>query len=140
MTIKPVFSAIAALALLFVAGCATNQKPVLYPNAHLKIVGDATAQRDIHVCIESAENSGVSKSNNQVVKSGAQGAAVGGAAAAVGTLIRGGSVIQGAAAGAAVGGTAGAVHGAFRNDVNPTYKNFVQRCLHDRGYDVIGWQ
>ena len=140
MTIKPVFSAIAALALLFVAGCATNQKPVLYPNAHLKNVGDATAQRDIHVCIESAENSGVSKSNNQVVKSGAQGAAVGGATAAVGTLIRGGSVIQGAAAGAAVGGTAGAVHGAFRNDVNPTYKNFVQRCLHDRGYDVIGWQ
>ena len=140
MTIKPVFSAIAALALLFVAGCATNQKPVLYPNAHLKNVGDATAQRDIHECIESAENSSVSKSNNQVVKSGAQGAAVGGAAAAVGTLIRGGSVIQGAAAGAAVGGTAGAVHGAFRNDVNPTYKNFVQRCLHDRGYDVIGWQ
>ena len=140
MTIKPVFSAIAALALLFVAGCATNLKPVLYPNAHLKNVGDATAQRDIHECIESAENSGVSKSNNQVVKSGAQGAAVGGAAAAVGTLIRGGSVIQGAAAGAAVGGTAGAVHGAFRNDVNPTYKNFVQRCLHDRGYDVIGWQ
>ena len=140
MTIKPVFSAIAALALLFVAGCATNLKPVLYPNAHLKNVGDATAQRDIHECIESAENSGVSKSNNQVVKSGAQGAAVGGAAAAVGTLIRGGSVVQGAAAGAAIGGTAGAVHGAFRNDVNPTYKNFVQRCLHDRGYDVIGWQ
>ncbi len=140
MTIKPVFGVIAALALLFAAGCATNQKPVLYPNAHLKNVGDATAQRDIHECIESAENSGVAKSNNQVVKSGAQGAAVGGAAAAVGTLIRGGSVIQGAAAGAAIGGTAGAVHGAFRNDVNPTYKNFVQRCLHDRGYDVIGWQ
>ena len=66
--------------------------------------------------------------------------AVGGAAAAVGTVIRGGSVAEGAAVGAAIGGTAGAVRGAFRNDVNPTYKNFVQRCLHDRGYDVIGWQ
>lgn len=130
----------AGLALALVAGCATTTKPVLYPNAHLKNVGDATAQRDIHECIELAEDSGVSKSNNQVARSGAQGAAVGGAAAAVGTLIRGGSVIQGAAAGAAVGGTAGAVHGAFRNDVNPTYRNFVQRCLHDRGYDVIGWQ
>lgn len=143
MTAKPVSSAmtlLAASALLLVVGCATNQKPVLYPNTHLKNVGDATAQRDIHECIELAENSGVSKSSNQVLKGGAQGAAVGGAAAAVGTVIRGGSVGEGAAIGAAIGGTAGAVRGAFRNDVNPTYKNFVQRCLHDRGYDVIGWQ
>lgn len=130
----------ALAALTLAAGCATSQKPVLYPNAHLKNVGDAAAQRDIHECIEMAENSGVSKSSNQVVKRGTEGAAVGGAAAAVGTLIRGGSVIEGAAAGAAIGGTAGAVHGAFRNDVNPTYRNFVQRCLRDRGYDVIGWQ
>ena len=34
----------------------------------------------------------------------------------------------------------GAVHGAFQNDANPTYRNFVQRCLRERGYDVIGWQ
>ena len=93
MTAKPVFSARSAIAaaiastLLLLAGCATNQKPVLYPNAHLKNVGDATAQRDIHECIEMAENSGVAKSNNQVLKGGAQGAAVGGAAAAVGNAI-----------------------------------------------------
>jgi hypothetical protein len=139
---KSVFvrSTLAAAALLLVAGCATTQKPVLYPNAHLKNVGDATAQRDINECMQMADNAGVSKSNNQVVKRGAEGAAVGGAAAAVGTLIRGGSVVEGAAVGAAVGGTAGAVHGAFQNNTNPTYRNFVQRCLHDRGYDVIGWQ
>lgn len=127
-------------AIVVVAGCATSQRPVLYPNSHLKNVGDATAQRDIGECIQLAENSGVSKSNNQVVRGGGQGAVVGGAAAAVGTLIRGGSVLEGAAVGAAVGGTAGAVHGAFRNDTNPTYRNFVQRCLRERGYDVIGWQ
>ena len=139
---KSVFirSTLIAAALLFVAGCATTQKPVLYPNAHLKNVGDATAQRDINDCMQMADNAGVSKSNNQVVKRGAEGAAVGGAAAAVGTLIRGGSVVEGAAVGAAVGGAAGAVHGAFQNNTNPTYRNFVQRCLHDRGYDVIGWQ
>ena len=129
--------AIAAVFLL--AACAT-QKPVLYPNAHLKNVGDAAAQRDIDDCMRLADNAGVSKSNNRVVKSGAEGAAVGAAAASVGTLIRGGSVAEGAAAGAAVGGTAGAVRGAFHNDGNPTYRNFVQRCLRDRGYDVIGWQ
>lgn len=122
------------------SGCASTQRPVLYPNAHLKSVGDAVAQRDIDECVRMAENAGVSKSNGQVVKRGAEGAAVGAAAAGVGTLIRGGSVGEGAAAGAAVGGAAGAVHGAFQSDANPTYRNFVQRCLQERGYDVIGWQ
>jgi hypothetical protein len=127
----------AALAL---AACATTQQPVLYPNAHLKSAGDAGAQRDIDQCMQLADDSGVSKSNNQVARRGTEGAAVGVAAGGVGTLIRGGSVGGGAAAGAAIGGAAGAVHGAFQSDANPTYRNFVQRCLRERGYDVIGWQ
>ena len=90
--------------------------------------------------MRTADDSGVSRSNNQVARRGAEGATVGAAAGGVGTLIRGGSVGGGAAAGAAVGGAAGAVHGAFHNDVNPTYRNLVQRCLRERGYDVIGWQ
>jgi outer membrane lipoprotein SlyB len=127
----------AAVAL---AACATAQRPVLYPNAHLKDVGDAYAQRDIDQCLRSADDSGISRSSNQVVRRGAEGAAVGAAAAGVGTAIHGGSVGEGAAAGAAIGAAAGAVHGAFQNDANPTYRNFVQRCLRERGYDVIGWQ
>lgn len=126
--------------LLLLGACATAQRPVLYPNAHLKNVGDSLAQRDIDDCMRAADDAGVSRSNNQVAKRGTEGAAVGAAAGGVGTLIRGGSVGGGAAAGAAVGGAAGAVHGAFHNDVNPTYRNFVQRCLRERGYDVIGWQ
>jgi hypothetical protein len=134
------FRAIALMAALVAAGCAGSQRPVLYPNPHLKNVGDAAAQRDIDQCMQTADDAGVSKSGNQVAKRGAEGAAVGAAAAGVGTLIHGGSVGGGAAAGAAVGGAAGMVHGAFHNDANPTYRNFVQRCLRDRGYDVIGWQ
>jgi outer membrane lipoprotein SlyB len=134
------FRAIALMAAVVVAGCAGSQRPVLYPNPHLKNVGDAAAQRDIDQCMQTADDAGVSKSSNQVAKRGAEGAAVGAAAAGVGTLIHGGSVGGGAAAGAAVGGAAGMVHGAFHNDANPTYRNFVQRCLRDRGYDVIGWQ
>ena len=137
MNVLRVLALAAACAL---ASCATTQRPVFYPNAHLKNVGDATAQRDIDQCMQLANDAGVSKSSNQVVKRGTEGAAVGAAAAGVGTLIHGGSVGQGAAAGAAVGGAAGAVHGAFHNDANPTYRNFVQRCLRERGYDVIGWQ
>src|SRR3954470_16696832 len=125
-------------AVIALVACAGSQRPVLYPNAHLKNTGDANAQRDIDQCMQMASDSGVNKSNNQVAKRGAEGAAVGAAAGGVGTAIRGGSVGGGAAAGAAVGGAAGAVHGAFHNDVSPTYRNFVQRCLRDRGFDVIG--
>ena len=58
----------------------------------------------------------------RVVRRGAEGAAVG------------------AAAGAA-GAAAGAVRGGFdAADPNPTYRRFVERCLRERGYDVIGWQ
>jgi hypothetical protein len=36
-----------ALVSIALSACAAMQRPVLYPNAHLKDVGDATAQRDI---------------------------------------------------------------------------------------------
>jgi hypothetical protein len=36
---------------------------------------------------------------------------------------------------------AGTVRGAIKNsETSPVYKNFVQKCLRDRGYAVIGWQ
>ena len=42
--------------------------------------------------------------------------------------------------GAVIGGTAGAVHGAFRGDKpNPTYRNFVSRCVKESGLEIIGW-
>ena len=42
------------------------------PNAHLKNVGNANAQRDINECMRMAENSGVAKSDSKVVKRGAE--------------------------------------------------------------------
>ncbi len=44
------------------------------PNAHLKNVGNANAQRDINECMRMAENSGVAKSDSKVVKRGTEGA------------------------------------------------------------------
>jgi outer membrane lipoprotein SlyB len=130
----------AALLSIAVGACASSQRPVLYPNTHLQSVGNETAQRDIDQCLQLADNAGLSRSNNQVVKRGAEGAAVGAAGGSVGTLVSGGNVGTGAAAGAAAGATAGAIYGALGNNANSTYRNYVQRCLHDRGYDVIGWQ
>jgi hypothetical protein len=112
----------------------------LYPNPHLQTVGNAMAQRDIDECLQLAQNSGFSKSNNQVARQGVEGAAIGAAAGSVGTLAGGGNVGAGAAVGAAAGAAAGVVSGALSSDANPTYRNFAQRCLQDRGYDVIGWR
>jgi hypothetical protein len=141
MSVMDRFTGIAIAAMVGVlGGCASAERPVLYPNAHLQSVGDAVAQHDIDQCLQLADNSGLPRTNNQILKHGAEGTAVGAAAGSAGTLVSGGNVGAGAATGAAIGAAAGAAHGAFRNDANPTYRNFAQHCLQDRGYDVIGWR
>jgi len=60
---------------------------------------------------------------------------------AVAGAVGGRNVLEGAAAGAAVGGAAAGTYGAIRSDEpGDIHRNFVQRCLRERGYDVIGWQ
>ena len=148
---------IAILAVL--AGCAatgTNNisaRPVLYPNATLTRVGDAQARAETDGCMARAAQAGLTpdQKTNQVGRRAGEGAAAAGegaaaaaagVASAVGALITGRSsdVLRAGATGAAVGGSAGAVSGAFHNDkVNPVYRQFVQRCLSEKGFDVIGW-
>jgi outer membrane lipoprotein SlyB len=128
-------------AVLFaLSGCAT-QRPVLYPNAKYDQVGPEVAQRDVDDCIRLAEQHGITPSGGEkVARSGAEGAAVGGAAGAGAGAVRGDvgrSAGVGAAAGAAAGATRGAIHSGEPGSV---YKGFVQRCLRERGYDVIGWK
>jgi hypothetical protein len=45
------------------------------------------------------------------------------------------------AAGAAAGAATGAVRGGIQStEQSPIFKNFVNRCLSEKGYSVIGWQ
>ena len=130
----------AGAVLLALAGCAT-QRPVLYPNAKYNQVGPEIAQRDVDDCIRLAEQHGVTPSGGEkVARRGAEGAAVGGAAGAAAGAVRG-NVGQGAAVGAAAGAAAGATRGAIHSgEPGSVYRGFVQRCLRERGYDVIGWK
>ena len=135
------FAAVTVVAATLAGCAAVQQRPVLYPNAKLKQVGDAGAQRDVDECVVQAEKAGAASGGSAAGRGAVQGAAVGGAAAAVGSLIRGRGLLESAAAGAAVGGTAGAVGGAFHDgEGSPVFRNFVGRCLAERGYDVIGWK
>ncbi len=142
MACRRVFIASLAAAVAL-GGCAGQPKqPVLYPNNHLQAVGEQTAQQDIAACIEFARASNVNeKKDAEVGRKAAGGAAVGGASAAAWGLVRGGDVGNRALAGAAAGATAGAVHGGLQStETSPLFMNFVNKCLSDKGYSVIGWQ
>ncbi len=138
------------VAVFSVAGCAStgsnsaSARPVLYPNATLNRVGDAAARAEIDACMARAQAAGLSpvEQNNAVGQRAGQGAAVGGVVAAVGALVTGrnmDSILTSGVAGAAVGGSAGAVSGAMQSRPSQLYRQYVQRCVSERGFDVIGW-
>ncbi|MGV8056988.1 MAG: cell envelope biogenesis protein OmpA [Smithellaceae bacterium] len=129
------------LIMIFIlTGCAARQSPVLYPNDHLKKAGEAQAQGDIEECSRLAEayikaNPGAKVAGNTIV-GGAGGGLVGGT---VGTVT--GHIGRGAAIGAVAGATGGLVRGIYKaSRPSPVYKAFVNRCLKEKGYDLIGWE
>jgi outer membrane lipoprotein SlyB len=126
---------------LATAGCATA-RPVLYPNAHFNAVGSAAADRDIASCMELAAAAGADAAGSRAGQAAARtagGAAVGAATGAVGGAVVG-SAGSGSAVGAASGATAGLLHWLFsRPPRSPTFENFVNRCLQERGYEPVGW-
>jgi outer membrane lipoprotein SlyB len=117
------------------------QRPVLYPNAHLKAVGAAAAQQDIDDCLQQAAAGGYqAKPEAGVAGSTAVGAAPGAAGGPAGGAGAGGAG-RGAAMGAAGGGAAGLIRGLFRSrDLDPVQRRFVEQCLREKGYQVIGWR
>ena len=130
------------IVVLLVAGCAAS-KPILYPNAYLQQVGEGVADRDIDECREMAKDAGATASqgkSGQVAGSTAAGGAIGSAAGAVGGAVVG-HPGRGAMVGAASGATVGFLRGLFRRaPPSNVYKQFVQRCLKERGYDPVGWE
>lgn len=143
-------SASLCLLVLAVAGCAAtgaqspSARPVLYPNALLNRVGEGAARAAVDACMARAQSAGLSpvEQSNAVGQRAGQGAAVGGVAAAVGALVTGrnfDSILTSGLAGAAVGGSAGAVSGAMQSRPSTLYRQYVQRCVNDKGFDVIGW-
>lgn len=119
----------------------SQQRPVLYPNAYLKQVGKLRAEADIDACIQMAADYGAKEdSGAKIAKDTGTGAAVGGAAgAAVGAVT--GNLGRGAAVGAAGGGAAAMTRSAINSGKpDPVFKNFVDQCLREKGYQPVGWR
>ena len=130
-----------ALVLLLTACASSSKRPVFYPNAHLRSVGQAQAQRDTDACMQLASEYGVATTKDgEIGKRAGKGGVIGGVGAGAWGLFRG-DAVERAAAGAAAGAATGATTGAFEStELSPTFKQFVARCLRERGYDVIGWE
>ncbi len=128
---------VSALALF---ACA-EKRPVLYPNLHLRQMGEEAARRDVDACMHAAREGGAASDRGaDIAKDTAGGALVGGAVgAATGAVL--GNLGRGLAAGAAGGAAAGLTKGALESGSHdPVFMNYVDRCLREKGYDPIGWR
>jgi outer membrane lipoprotein SlyB len=124
---------------VILAGCGTA-RPVLYPNTQVQQAGEVRAQQDIDECTRKAEAYVKENPAGDVAKSTATGAVVGAAVgAAVGAIT--GNFGQGLAIGASSGGIWGFFGGLFQAaEPSPVQKQFVERCLREKGYEPIGWK
>jgi hypothetical protein len=133
-------------AALLAFGCATP-RPVLYPNAQLERVGREQAQRDVDACLALATQD-VGDTNHSGGGAAKRTAANTAAGAATGAAV-GAAIGRSAARGAAGGAAGAATHTVLssilhprrgRGGPDPVFRRYVDRCLHERGYDVIGWR
>lgn len=134
ITIKSIQSVAIILLLTTLMACAA--RPRLYPNATLTSRGRAAGEADINQCIKDADVYMESSKGKKIAKSAGFGAVVGGAVGAVSGLFSG-DVGRGLAEGAAMGGVGGGTAGALSPD--EIKRNFVNKCLADKGYQVLGW-
>lgn len=113
---------------------------MLYPNPRLQEVGSAAAEADVVECQQLAREYVKSNPAGEAARSTGQGAVVGGATgAATGAVL--GSVGRGAGAGAAGGATLGFFHWLFGpREPDPLERSYVETCLHERGYQPMGWR
>lgn len=117
-------------------------RPVLYPNAAFESMGAANANQVLNNCISHAQAQGLSASNQALASNAGKGAATAGVMAAVGALVTGGNggdVLKRGAQGAAIGAAGGAVSGAYEEQYSPIYRRFVETCVAERGLKVLGW-
>jgi len=131
--------ALILISAVILAGCGTA-RPVLYPNTQVQQAGEVRAQQDIDECTRKAETYVKDNPAGDVAKSTATGAIVGAAVgAAVGAIT--GDFGQGLAIGASSGGIWGFFGGLFQAaEPSPVHKQFVERCLREKGYEPIGWK
>lgn len=122
------------------SACAAK-RPVLYPNAYLKEIGQAKANQEIDACIRIANEyqAGGDKSS-EIAKNTGKAGIVGAATGAVIGVITG-DFGRATAIGGAGAATATMGSGIMRSDEpDPVFKQFVEQCLREKGLQPLGWR
>ncbi|KKO18087.1 MAG: hypothetical protein L3J18_00345 [Candidatus Brocadia sp.] len=129
------------LSALFITSACATKKPVLYPNDYFNKVGRDAADKDVNDCTRLAkEHVGKYGREKRIAEQTAMGAAVGAATGAAAGAVRG-NVGMGAATGAAAGAAGGLIFSLFKaRDPDPVLKQYIEKCLSEKGYEVIGWK
>lgn len=124
---------------LALAACA-HPRPVLYPDDHLKSVGEPAARKDVDECLAQAKEYLKANPAKPIARKTARGSVAGAIMGGVSGLILG-DFGKAVASGAAIGAAAGMTHGAFEaGSPDEIQRAYAQRCLGERGYAVIGWR
>lgn len=128
------------IAAALLSACATS-RPVLYPNEQVKEVGDEQVRQDIDECMQLAKSSGAKSNGAEEVAKETAGSATEGAATGAAT----GAVTGDSGTGAAVGAIGRGMNRLFSGmrrskEPSPAFKQIVERCLIDKGYEPIGWE
>lgn len=121
------------------AACA-SPRPKFYPNDHYPSVGETQAEKDTDECLAEAKKYLKDNPLKPVAKDAGWGAVTGAAVGAVVGAITGdfeGALTSGAAAGGAGGVVSGAARGS---EPDAVIRAYTDRCLAQRGYQVIGWR
>ncbi|MGK0298432.1 MAG: outer membrane lipoprotein SlyB [Gammaproteobacteria bacterium] len=140
MKLNQYINIIICTSIVLLSGCAAS-RPVLYPNSHLNTVGMEVADSDINSCISMAKASGADNDKlTETTTETLEGGVIGGATGAVVGAVFG-RPGQGAASGAAGGATGRLTSSLFDLDKpDHVYQKFVDRCLYDKGYEMVGWK
>lgn len=125
------------------SGCATPS-PVVYQKAKPNGTQSQRVAQDVAQCRARAQAAvGINaRSANQAAQSGARAGTIGFAATAVGAVVNSSKdAWQRARAAAAAGVVGAATKAALEwNDPDDAYQEYVERCLSERGHEVLGWR
>ena len=131
--------------LLFITTLMLNacgaKRPVLYPNNYLKEIGQSKANLEIDDCIRLAtEYQAGGDRAKEIAKDTGKAGVVGAATGAVIGVITG-DIGRVAAIGGAGAATATMGSGIMRSDEpDPVFKQFVDQCLREKGFQPLGWR
>ncbi|OOP55774.1 MAG: hypothetical protein AYP45_12805 [Candidatus Brocadia carolinensis] len=129
------------LSVLFVTNSCATKKPVLYPNEYFNKIGREASDKDVDDCTQLAKSHvGKYGREKRIAGQTAMGAAVGAATGAAAGAVRG-NAGMGAATGAAAGAAGSLIFSLFKaRDPDPLLKQYIEKCLSEKGYEVIGWK